>query len=74
MASLFALGAMSITWMVFVAGLITIEKTIPWQRTASFGTALILLALGILLLTHPSAIPLLTTPHTPMDNMSSMGS
>jgi predicted metal-binding membrane protein len=74
MASLFALGIMSIAWMVFVVGLITVEKTIPWQRVASLGTALILLVLGILLLTDPSAIPLLTTPHSPMGNMPSMGS
>ena len=74
MASLFALGVMSVAWMVFVAGLITIEKTIPWHRVASLATALILLALGILLLTDPSAIPMLTTPHNPMGNMPSMGS
>ncbi len=42
MASLFALGVMSVAWMVFVAGLIAIEKTIPSRRLATYGTALIL--------------------------------
>ena len=32
MASLFALGVMSIVWMAFVAGLIAVEKTVPWRR------------------------------------------
>ena len=30
MASLFALGIMSIAWMAFVAALIAVEKTLPW--------------------------------------------
>jgi predicted metal-binding membrane protein len=74
MASLFALGVMSVAWMVVVAGLITIEKTIPWRHVATYGTALVLLTLGVLLLTAPSAIPLLTIPHGPVGNMPSMGS
>ena len=32
MASLFALGVMSIAWMAFVAALIAAEKTLPWGR------------------------------------------
>src|SRR4029077_20647254 len=32
MASLFALGVMSVPWMAFVAGLIAIEKTVPWRK------------------------------------------
>ena len=43
MASLFALGVMSIVWMAFVAGLIAAEKTLPWRRVATYGTAAILL-------------------------------
>jgi predicted metal-binding membrane protein len=62
MASLFALGVMSITWMAVVAGLIAIEKTVPWRRVAVYGTTTILLALGVLLLTAPDAIPGLTIP------------
>jgi predicted metal-binding membrane protein len=74
MASLFALGVMSIAWMIFVAGLITIEKTVPWRRTATYGTAFILLGLGVLLLVVPDAIPLLTIPQDRhMGHMPAMG-
>jgi len=62
MASLFALGVMSITWMAIVAGLIAAEKTIPWRRIAIYGTASILLALGVLLFAAPDTIPGLTIP------------
>ena len=33
MASLFALGVMSIAWMAFVAALIAAEKLLPWRRS-----------------------------------------
>ena len=56
MVSLFALGVMSVAWMAFVAGLIAVEKMIPWRRIATYGTAVILLALGVLLIA-PDAIP-----------------
>jgi predicted metal-binding membrane protein len=62
MASLFALGVMSLTWMAVVAGLIAAEKTVPWRRVATYGSAAILLALGVLLLAAPDAIPGLTIP------------
>jgi predicted metal-binding membrane protein len=62
MASLFALGVMSISWMAFVAALIAAEKTLPWRRVATYATAAILVALGALLLAAPDAIPALTTP------------
>jgi predicted metal-binding membrane protein len=74
MAALFALGVMSIVWMAFVAGLIAIEKTVPWRRAAVYGTAAILLGLGVLVLVAPDAIPGLTTPGmSPMPQMG-MGS
>jgi hypothetical protein len=47
---------MSVGWMVFVAGLIAAEKTLP-GRVATYGTAAILLVLGLLLLVAPAAIP-----------------
>ena len=62
MASLFALGFMSLTWMVLVAGLIAIEKILPWRRAATYGTALVLLAFGVLVLVAPDALPGLTLP------------
>jgi predicted metal-binding membrane protein len=62
MASLFALGVMSIAWTALVAGLVALEKTLPWRRLASAGTAALLGALGVLLLAAPDAVPLLTLP------------
>jgi predicted metal-binding membrane protein len=73
MASLFALGVMSLAWMAFVAGLIAAEKVLPWRRVATFGTAAVLLALGTLLLAAPDAIPSLTIPaHGAMPHMDQM--
>jgi predicted metal-binding membrane protein len=74
MASLFALGVMSIAWMALVAALIAVEKTLPWRRTATYGTALVLVALGLLMLAAPEVIPGLTIPGEngsmlPMDEM-----
>jgi predicted metal-binding membrane protein len=60
MASLFALGVMSLVWMAFVAGLIAFEKLIPSRRTATHVTAGILLVLGVLLIAAPDTIPALT--------------
>jgi predicted metal-binding membrane protein len=62
MASFFALGIMSAVWMAIVAGLIAIEKTLPWRRVAIYGTAGLLLALGVLVLVTPDAVPGLTIP------------
>jgi predicted metal-binding membrane protein len=62
MASLFALGIMSVTWMALVAALIAAEKALPWRRVATLGTAALLVALGVLLLADPAAVPALTVP------------
>jgi predicted metal-binding membrane protein len=75
MLSLFALGLMSIAWMVVVAGIIAAEKLLPWRRVATYGTAALLLALGILVLVAPDAVPALTIPGGGGDAMpGSMGS
>jgi predicted metal-binding membrane protein len=71
MASFFALGVMSAVWMAIVAGLIAIEKTLPWGRVATYGTAAVLLALGVFLVAVPDAVPGLTIPGgSPMDQMA----
>ena len=62
MASLFALGVMSIAWMAFAAALIAAEKTLPWGRAVTYGTAAILLVLGVVLIVAPDALPGLTIP------------
>jgi predicted metal-binding membrane protein len=69
MAALFALGVMSVPWMAFVAGLIAVEKILPWRRVATWGTAGLLLGLGVLMLAVPSAIPGLTIPTGGMPGM-----
>jgi predicted metal-binding membrane protein len=62
MASLFALGVMSLAWMAFVAALIALEKTLPWGRAVTYGTAALLLALGVLVIASPDSVPGLTVP------------
>lgn len=71
MVALFALGVMSLFWMAVVAGLIAVEKILPWGRAGSYGTAAILLVLGVLVLVAPGAVPGLSLPtDTPMHPMS----
>ncbi|MBA2463166.1 MAG: DUF2182 domain-containing protein [Actinobacteria bacterium] len=69
MASLFALGVMSIAWMAFVAALIAAEKTLPWRRPVTYAIAATLIGLGIALIVGPDAIPGLTIP----DNSGMVG-
>jgi predicted metal-binding membrane protein len=74
MAALFALGVMSLTWMAFVAALIALEKTVPWRRTVTWGTAAVLLALAIAVAAAPDAVPGLVVPgsHGAMHAMNAM--
>jgi predicted metal-binding membrane protein len=74
MASLFALGVMSLAWMAVVAGLIAFEKLVPWRRPAVWGTVAILAVLGVLLLAAPDALPGLTVPDGSMPAMDPMDS
>ncbi len=62
MAGLFALGVMSITWMALIAALIAFEKTIPWRRAATWGTAAVLVVLAIGLVATPQDVPGLVIP------------
>ena len=62
MAALLALGVMSLTWMAVVAALIAFEKLTPSRRLATLGTAGLLLAMGVLMLVSPAALPGLTIP------------
>jgi predicted metal-binding membrane protein len=69
MASLFALGVMSVVWMALVAGVIAVEKTLPGRRVITRGTAALLAVLGLLLLLAPDAVPALTVPGAGMTAM-----
>jgi predicted metal-binding membrane protein len=62
MAALFALGVMSLAWMALVAALITLEKTLPWHRVATWGTAALLLVLAAVVIAAPREVPGLVVP------------
>jgi predicted metal-binding membrane protein len=62
MAALFALGVMSLAWTAMVAGLIALEKTLPWKRLATWGVAAVLLALALAVVAVPHDVPGLTVP------------
>jgi predicted metal-binding membrane protein len=62
MASLFALGVMSIAWTALVAALVALEKILPWRRTATWAAGALLAGLGILVLVSPDLVPALTLP------------
>jgi predicted metal-binding membrane protein len=64
MLALFALGVMSLTWMLVVAGLIAAEKLLPWRRVATVGVSVLLLALAIGVAVAPASVPWLTVPMT----------
>ena len=63
MAALFALGVMSITWMIVVTALVAIEKLLPWGGIAIRTTALFVAALGLAVALAPGHVPGLTIPH-----------
>jgi predicted metal-binding membrane protein len=65
MAALFALGVMSVGWMVFIAGLIALEKLLPWKAAANRSVALTLLVLGLSVAFVPERVPGLTLPDSP---------
>ena len=62
MAALFALGVMSVGWMVFIAALIATEKLLPWKAVANRGIAVLLVVLGVAVAFAPDSVPGLTLP------------
>jgi predicted metal-binding membrane protein len=73
MAALFALGVMSLTWMVVVAGLIAVEKLLPWRDLANRLVALTLVALALGVSLAPRDVPGLTVPGSPTAAKSMAG-
>lgn len=59
MAALFALGAMSLTWMALLAAVIAAERVLPAVRPSA-AVLLVALALGVAL--APADVPALTLP------------
>lgn len=62
MAALFALGIMSLIWMAVIAALITVEKTFPGRTAVTWGTAVVLVVLGVALVVSPHGVPGITMP------------
>jgi predicted metal-binding membrane protein len=65
MVVLFALGVMSLTWMVVVAGLIFAEKVLPRGQDLTRVFAVVLVAAGIWVAAAPGSVPGLTQPDSP---------
>jgi predicted metal-binding membrane protein len=62
MAALFALGVMSLTWMVAIAALIALEKLLPGRELANRLVVLTLVALALGVSLAPRNVPGLTLP------------
>ena len=62
MGALFALGVMSLAWTALVAALIALEKTLPYGRAVTWGTAALLAVLAIALVAAPHAVPGFVVP------------
>ena len=75
MAALFALGAMSLAWMLLIGALIAAEKLLPWRTASTVGVSVVLAALAIGIAASPSNVPALTVPGSPaaMRAMGAMG-
>jgi predicted metal-binding membrane protein len=62
MMALFALGVMSLTWMLVVTGLIAIEKLLSWRKVATGVVTVVLFAAAIGVAVAPASVPWLTIP------------
>jgi predicted metal-binding membrane protein len=62
MATLIALGVMSVGWMALVAALIAVEKLLPWKAVANRFVAILLALLGVAVAFAPEDVPGLTLP------------
>jgi predicted metal-binding membrane protein len=60
MLMLVALGVMSVTWMAVVALLVLAQKLLPPKASIDVPLALAIVALGVLVVLAPSAVPGLT--------------
>jgi predicted metal-binding membrane protein len=65
MAALFALGVMSVAWMILIAGLVAVEKLLPWKTLANRSVAIVLISLGLGVALAPQNVPGLTLPNSP---------
>ncbi len=66
MVVLFAVGVMSITWMVVVAAIVFAEKVLPVGERVAQALAVVLVAFGIGVAVAPGSVPGLTHPGSSM--------
>ena len=66
MVVLFAVGVMSITWMVVVAAIVFAEKVLPVGEGVAQALAVVLVAFGIWVAVAPGSVPGLTRPGSEM--------
>ena len=57
MVMLVALGVMSVTWMLVIAGLVFAQKLLPPKAAIDLPLALAIIALGILIIAAPGSVP-----------------
>ena len=69
MLVLWAVGVMSITWMIAIAALIMLEKVTPVGEALSRGLAIAFVALGIWIAAAPGSVPALTEPGSAESSM-----
>ena len=62
MVLLFAVGVMSITWMLLVAAIVFAEKVLPIGEEIARAVAVVLIGLGIWVALAPGSVPGLTRP------------
>jgi predicted metal-binding membrane protein len=62
MAMLVALGVMSVGWMAVITAIVTAQKLLSPRAALDVPLALAIVALGVLIIVDPSAVPGLTPP------------
>ena len=67
MVVLFAVGVMSITWMIVVAAIVFAEKVLPVGERVAQTVAVVLVVLGIWVAVAPASVPGLTRPGSEMN-------
>jgi predicted metal-binding membrane protein len=70
MAALFALGVLSIPWMVLITLLIAVEKLLPWRRVGIAAVTQVLLMLRVAVAVIPERLPRLVPSGAVMTDMS----
>jgi hypothetical protein len=73
MLVLFAVGVMSITWMVILAAIVFAEKVLPVGERAARAVAVVLIAFGGWVAVNPGSVPGLPRPGTGTEMDSMLG-